>query len=111
MRRLSLALLLVAGLLPATAAVANTSHDGWPDINGVLLMNKDDSSRPLDGRPGQDPFGGQDDSYSCDSLHLRGDCQSRFVSEDVLGGSNDRRGRGEVSASQVVTSRAGHNEL
>src|SRR3954464_7855945 len=99
MRPLLVALLLGCHL-PATASIANTSHDGWPEINGVLLMNKDDSSRPLDGRPGKDPFGGQDDSYSCDSLHLRGDCQSRFVSAD--GAGNERRGRGESSSSMVL---------
>jgi Ca2+-binding RTX toxin-like protein len=110
MRPLLITLLLAGLLLPGSLAVANTSHEGWPEINGVLLMNKDDSSRPLDGRPGKDPFGGQDDSYSCDSLHLRGDCQRRFVSADG-GGLGERRGRGEVSVSRVMTSRAGHNEL
>src|SRR3954464_7866924 len=98
--RLCLLAVLLAALLPATVAVANTSHDGWPEITGVLLMNKDDSSRPLDGRPGQDPFGGRDDSYSCDSLHLRGDCQSRFLGAD--GAGNERRGRGESSSSMVL---------
>jgi Ca2+-binding RTX toxin-like protein len=111
MRSLLIAVLL-AGVLPATVAVANTSHDGWPDINGVLLMNKNDSTRPLDARPGQDPFAGQDDSYSCDEEHLRGTCQQRFVGAD--GGSGVEVGgrRGRVEAPQLVmTSRAGHNEL
>jgi Ca2+-binding RTX toxin-like protein len=94
--RLLLIAVLLAAVLPATAAVANTSHDGWPDIDGVLLMNKDDGSRPLDARPGNDPFAGQDDIYSCDSLHLRGSCQRRFV----------ERGDG-----RVMSGRSGHNEL
>jgi Ca2+-binding RTX toxin-like protein len=94
--RLLILTLLCACLLPAGAAVANTSHDGWPAIDGVLLMNKDDSSRPLDGRPGQDPFGGQDEQYSCDSLHLRGACQNRFEA---------------VASGQVMTAEPGHNEL
>lgn len=83
MRKLFIALLAVGALAPASTALANTSHDGWPAIDGVLFMNKDDSSRPLDARPGQDPFGGQDDRYSCDSVHLRGSCQERFVPSDT----------------------------
>lgn len=91
--------LLVAVLaLGATAApaVASTSHEGWPAFTGVLLMNKNDASRPLDGRPGQDPFGGTDASYSCDGVNKRGACQARFVAD------GDRR---------VMTDRAGHNKL
>src|SRR3954447_14897810 len=100
--RLLLLLLIFSGALAATA-VASTSHDGWPEINGVLLMNKNDSPRPLDARPGQDPFGGQDDSYSCDEEHLRGSCQQRFVGAG--GSSDDRSARGrreEVAGSQVM---------
>src|SRR5205807_3819405 len=83
-------------LLQVSVAAANTSHVGWPPITGVLLMNKDDNARPLDARPGQDPFAGQDDRYSCDGVHLRGSCQRRFVHGD------DGR---------VMSARAGHNEL
>jgi Ca2+-binding RTX toxin-like protein len=79
MRKLLISLLLLAALTPASSALANTSHDGWPRIDGVLFMNKDDSDRPLDARPGHDPFAGQDDRYSCDSVHLRGACQQQFV--------------------------------
>ena len=61
-------------LVLAAAACANTSHEGWPQINGMLLMNKDDSSRPLDARPGRDPFGGEDSSYSCDTIHEDSTC-------------------------------------
>jgi Ca2+-binding RTX toxin-like protein len=77
-------------------ALANTSHDGWPPIDGVLLMNKTDSARPLDARPGQNPFGGQDPLYSCDAVHLRGACHDRFV-----------WGAGGL----VMSSLPGHNEL
>jgi len=56
------------------AASANTSHAGWPQITGMLLMNKNDQSRPLDGRPGMDPFGGADASYSCDGDHHDSSC-------------------------------------
>jgi hypothetical protein len=96
-RRITLVLsILVAALAAVPVAGANTSHDGWPPIDGVLLMNKTDSSRPLDARPGHDPFAGQDPRYSCDAVHLRGACQRRFV---AAGGG------------YVMTPRAGHNEL
>src|SRR3954447_24825249 len=93
---LTLSVALAAGGLGAGVASANTSHEGWPAIDGVLLMNKTDGARPLDARPGHDPFAGRDEDYSCDAVHLRGDCQRRFHGSD--------EGR-------VMTSRAGHNEL
>src|SRR3954469_8983095 len=81
--RLLLLTLVCGCLLQATVAVANTSHDGWPDINGVTLMNKNDDARPLDARPGHDPFAGQDTDYTCDEVHMRaGGCQNRFVDSD-----------------------------
>jgi RTX calcium-binding nonapeptide repeat (4 copies) len=85
-------------LAAAALASANTSHDGWPKIDGVLLMNKTDGSRPLDARPGHDPFAGRDGRYSCDAIHKRGACHRRFVRRRGV------RGR-------VMTSRHGHNEL
>ena len=66
MRRVLLPLstaVLAAGALAAGVAKANTSHDGWPKIDGVLLMNKTDRARPLDARPGHDPFAGRDRRY------------------------------------------------
>src|SRR3954462_257906 len=95
MRRLALALCAVLSVA-ATPVAANTSHAGWPGIDGMLLMNKEDSARPLDARPGHDPFAGLDEDYSCDSVHLVGSCQERF---------------GESDAGYVVTERPGHNEL
>jgi len=95
MRKLILAV-LAASLLPAGAAPANTSHDGWPKINGMLLMNKTDTARPLDARPGHDPFAGTDPRYSCDAVHMRGSCQRRMV---------------RATAGFIVTSTSGHNEL
>jgi len=88
--------LAAVAVAAAAPAVANTSHAGWPRITGVLLMNKDDSGRPLDARPGMDPFGGQDARYSCDSVHQRGDCQRVFVAS---------------AAGPVMPARAVHNEL
>ena len=72
MRRLLTITLVACLLLPMGVATANTSHDGWPRIDGMLLMNKTDAARPLDARPGQDPFAGTDPRYSCDAIHKRG---------------------------------------
>ena len=86
-----------AACLPG-AASALASHDGWPPMH-MLVMNKDDSSRPLDARPGFDPFGGRDSSYSCDTQHKMSDsCAKRFVR------NGDRSGL-------VVTDRPGHSRL
>lgn len=102
LRAVAAALLAAATTLALAAlaapALAGTDKSDWPPITGVLLMNKDDSSRPLDARPGHDPFGGRDRSYSCDTRNKRGTCQRRFVS------APEGRGR-------VMTDRAGHNEL
>jgi len=65
--------LIVLAVAPGSV-LANTSHAGWPRITGVLLMNKLDQSRPLDARPGHDPFGGVDATYSCDGLHHSNSC-------------------------------------
>jgi hypothetical protein len=82
---------LVAGLLAVAAAptLANTSHAGWPKITGVLVMNKQDQSRPIDARPHHDLFAGMDPSYSCDGLHKNRAC----------------------AHSSGVVARRGHNEL
>jgi Ca2+-binding RTX toxin-like protein len=48
------------------ARIAEASHAGWPSITGMLLQNSTNESRPLDGRPGHDPFDDTDPSYSCD---------------------------------------------
>jgi hypothetical protein len=129
MRRLAFLLVLLIGVLwgPAVAS-ANTSHAGWPHIDGMLLMNKLDQPRPLDGRPGRDPFGGTDPSYSCDGLHLSTDCirgsgGEPFVSlldgfaadlcdeaglQDVCDEVDDTNTPG---ANNLVPDDIGHNEL
>ncbi len=94
MRRFLPPLLLLCLLLPAAASFGKASHAGWPKINGLLLMNSHDRNRPLDGRPGQDPFHGTDPSYSCDGLHKRSSCV--------------RSSRRKIT---VVPSNIGHNEL
>jgi Ca2+-binding RTX toxin-like protein len=39
----------------------------------MLLQNSNNLSRPLDGRPGHDPFDGTDPSYSCDGEQTGGE--------------------------------------
>lgn len=93
--------------LVAVAASANTSHDGWPQINGMLLMNKTDSSRPLDARPGLDPFHGTDARYSCDAVHERGSCHALMVACD-----QDNAAVGNCTLGGRMTApRSVHNEL
>jgi Ca2+-binding RTX toxin-like protein len=87
--RLLAATLTVLFLAACGTAVANTSHDGWPQITGILVMNKQDQSRPIDARAGHDLFAGTDPSYSCDGLHKNRSC----------------------AHSSGVAARRGHNEL
>ena len=56
----------------AQARTAEASHLGWPTITGMLLQNSSNDNRPLDGRPGYDPFDGTDPSYSCDGADTGG---------------------------------------
>jgi hypothetical protein len=121
MRRLLLAVtILIALLAPAAAASAKASHAGWPHISGMLLMNKLDQARPLDGRPGHDPFDGTDPSYSCDGVHHYTGCiadrpgfafladRPRQCGHQVLHG--DDRAACRVPATPTVPSGI-HNEL
>jgi Ca2+-binding RTX toxin-like protein len=45
----SLAALTAALLVSTTVAVAKTSHEGWPVINGVIKMHKNDESSAIRG--------------------------------------------------------------
>jgi Ca2+-binding RTX toxin-like protein len=117
---------LLVGLVGATSASAMTSHAGWPQITGMLLMNKQDQARPLDGRPGADPFDGADAGYSCDGLHLSTVCLRSsglaFAPADRicparLAGLLDVLPRSlvrtvcEPGAIAIVPAGVGHNEL
>ena len=85
----------LAALVAPSASLALASHDGWPPVH-MLVMNKT-GHRPLDARPGHDPFGGKDRRYSCDSIHrMSSSCKHRFV----------RAGHG-----YVITSKPGHARL
>lgn len=99
-----LGLVIAGGAVATTPASQNQSEDGWPRITGMLLMNKTSSSRPLDARPGRDPFGGRDRRYSCDEIHKRGKCKRRLV-RCPAGSALCERGQ------RVVTDHPGHNEL
>lgn len=83
--RLLLLAFTVFAFLRAAPAGALADHEGWPPYhNGsrdtMLLMNKLDGDRPLDARPGLDPFGGQDRLYRCDAIHEQSDsCFPRLV--------------------------------
>ncbi|MCW2998681.1 MAG: calcium-binding protein [Solirubrobacterales bacterium] len=62
-------LLALTGLLlafaPASQAIRKATHKGWPEINGALIINLGSSNRPIDARPGKDPFQGTDPAYRC----------------------------------------------
>jgi hypothetical protein len=47
MRRVLLSLSLVASVCAVPGAAANTSHAGWPQIDGDLIMHKLDQSGPI----------------------------------------------------------------
>ena len=87
--------------IPAGTATANTSHEGWPRINGMLLMNKTDAPRPLDARPGHDPFAGTDPRYSCDAIHKRGVVPSAHRPH-ARRSRRSRRGRATTSCSAAM---------
>ncbi len=117
MRRFLLAvpLLAVTAMLVASPALAvnKASHAGWMPITGMLLINKLDAPRPLDGRPGHDPFDGTDPTYKCDGQHHNTLCinhgESGFVS------ITDRECRHHYDCGGIednlVPDDIGHNEL
>jgi RTX calcium-binding nonapeptide repeat (4 copies) len=124
----------VAGCLLAMASAApglaskKASHAGWPTINGMLLMNSRDQSRPFDGRPGMDPFDGTDETYSCDGTHYKSACVRAagappFASPNLPCGLGKQtpsfkgipaymvRGLCERQTISTVPANLGHNEL
>jgi Ca2+-binding RTX toxin-like protein len=66
------------------AARANTSHDGWPNIDGALKINKDDGSETMSGTGRSDELLGGHDS---DTIYGRD-------SADVLWGDYKPSGQG-----------------
>src|SRR5262245_54797587 len=105
---------LATGVLLALAAApagAITSHDGWPRINGMLLMNKLDQGRPLDARAGQDPFHALDNRYRCDGLHLSQTCFRGEATCERASVATVRSPRVPDCARRIVRATRHHNEL
>ncbi len=102
--RLLLACVLFGALAGAAYAAApgavNQRGDGWPRINGMVLINSHHGNRPLDARPGADPFQGRDPKYRCDGKHRNGKCLRKLV-KCADGGKKKR----------CVPDRVMHNEL
>jgi Ca2+-binding RTX toxin-like protein len=111
------AIVLMAGLVVSgtTTVLGMASHKGWPEINGMLLLNAGNESRPLDGRPGHDPFDGTDPTYSCNGIDsftrcLRGGPEPwRFGPPE--GPHLKCRGEEDTCWRKVVPEGVGHNEL
>jgi Ca2+-binding RTX toxin-like protein len=72
-------------------AQANTSHDGWPKIDGVLKMNKDDGNGTLTGTGRSDELLGGHDS---DTLYGHGRA-------DVLWGDYKPSGQGTAQVDRL----------
>jgi RTX calcium-binding nonapeptide repeat (4 copies) len=112
-RRLIAACAASAFLALPAGASGQTSHDGWPVIDGMLLMNKEDQSRPLDARPGRDPFGGRDPRYRCDGLHLSQTCLVGEARCQTASGAPRRQRRSKAGRCErwTMMATAHHHEL
>jgi hypothetical protein len=75
----TLLLTVVAVASAADPGAVNQRGDGWPAIDGMVLINADHGDRPLDARTGSDPFGGTDPTYSCDTKKAGGPCVELLV--------------------------------
>jgi Ca2+-binding RTX toxin-like protein len=89
-RRTPIAVLAVC-LLGAGTAHAQTSHEGWPKIDGVLKINKDDGNDTFRGTAKSDELLGGHDS---DTLYGRG-------SADVLWGDYKPSGQGTAQFDHI----------
>ncbi|MEN3284102.1 MAG: hypothetical protein V7607_5242 [Solirubrobacteraceae bacterium] len=90
LRRTPIAVLGVC-LLGAGAAHAQTSHEGWPQIDGVLKINKDDGNDTVRGTSKSDELLGGHDS---DALYGRGRA-------DVLWGDYKPSGQGTAQVDHL----------
>ena len=115
MRRFSLAsagafalLFLATVALAAPPGAVNQRGDGWPKINGLILINSHHGSRPLDARPGSDPFQGTDRKYRCDGKHRNGKCLKKLVECPVAEGTPKPKPKRKRLC---VSDRRVHNEL
>jgi len=80
-----------ATALAATTAHAQTSHEGWPKIDGVLKINKDDGNDTIRGTRKSDELLGGHDS---DTIYGRD-------SADVLWGDYKPSGQGTAQVDHI----------
>src|SRR5207237_8715527 len=86
-------------------------------VTGMKLLNKNDQDRPLDGRPGRDPFDSKDRSYSCDGYNNYTRCGggTHFFGEGPETPLRCRTARSrcpyQYTHSNLVPANIGHNEL
>jgi hypothetical protein len=111
-RRAGVAMLLASALVllltaAPSLALRKATHKGWPTINGMLLINKFDQARPLDARPGADPFQRTDPTYSCDGDHQNQAC---FIRSGACPPSPRYTARCEVTPVNPSSNRY-HHEL
>jgi Ca2+-binding RTX toxin-like protein len=90
----------------SSQAIIKANHDGWPQINGMMLINKLNASRPLDARVGRDPFDRQDPDYQCDGDHHSQAC---FIDTGACDVSDQHTYL--CAEDPVVPDRQQHNEL
>ncbi len=91
---------------PPATAIRKATHEKWPAITGALIINRDNSDRPIDMRSGADPFQGTDPTYSCDGVHRYQGC---FVK---VGACNPGYHTGTCDQAPVMpTHSRRHNEL
>jgi Ca2+-binding RTX toxin-like protein len=83
--------LLASLALCATTAVAKTSHAGWPEIDGVLKMNKADESKATEGTEKNDELLG---GHGNDELWGR-------TGNDVLWGDYKPSGQNETQVDRI----------
>jgi RTX calcium-binding nonapeptide repeat (4 copies) len=91
--RRSLLTAAVASLAVTATASANTSHAGWPEIDGLLVMHKADESGEIQGHPTRhnELLGGHGD----DVIHAGG-------AGDVLWGDYKPSGQPETQIDQLI---------
>jgi len=91
--RRSLLTAAVASLALTATASANTSHAGWPEIDGLLVMHKADESGDIQGDPARhnELLGGHGD----DVIHAGG-------AGDVLWGDYKPSGQPETQLDQLI---------
>jgi Ca2+-binding RTX toxin-like protein len=94
---LALGAILVPAAPAADPGAVNQRGDGWPRIDGLLLINAHHGDRPLNARIGHDPFMGTDPLYRCHGERQGGECIHKLLPCGETG--------------LCVSDRPAHNEL